>query len=109
MGLDQYAYARKANGEEEEIFYWRKHANLQGWMENLYISKGGVEDFNCERVYLEEDDIDKLENDHRSLEKAEGFFWGASNKSDEERTQEFIEIARDCLKNGWVVYYTSWW
>ena len=40
MGLDQYAFAEKG-GEQEEIFYWRKHANLQGWMENLYIRRHG--------------------------------------------------------------------
>ena len=27
--------------EEEELHYWRKHPNLQGWMENLYREKGG--------------------------------------------------------------------
>ena len=42
MGLDQYAFARK-NGEDEniEIMYWRKHANLEGWMAELYASRGG--------------------------------------------------------------------
>ena len=37
MGLDQYAYiGSKANTEygddsRQEISYWRKHPNLQGW------------------------------------------------------------------------------
>ena len=61
MGLDQYAYvAAKAGAYDEyyanenyekdendstklrkptEIAYWRKHANLQGWMERLWVEK----------------------------------------------------------------------
>ena len=38
MGLDQYAYVANKAGSEyndqsrQEIAYWRKHPNLQGWM-----------------------------------------------------------------------------
>ena len=86
MGLDQYAYARKGAPETEtrefeyldeqgikqtqtevhviykdeiELAYWRKHPNLQGWMEQLYRSKGGDErDFNCVDVVLTAADLD---------------------------------------------------
>jgi len=40
MGLDQFAYSVDAKGKREEIAYWRKHPNLQGWMEALWIEKG---------------------------------------------------------------------
>ena len=40
MGLDQYANAIDNNGEKEELAYWRKHPNLQGFMENLWYEKG---------------------------------------------------------------------
>jgi hypothetical protein len=52
MGLDMYAFKTKEAieievdfqvKEVEEIHYWRKHANLHGWMENLYETKGGKE------------------------------------------------------------------
>ena len=38
MGLDQYAYKVVAHDEDnrDEIAYWRKHPNLQGWMEQLW-------------------------------------------------------------------------
>ena len=36
MGLDQYAGVRQEDGTFEEIAYWRKHPNLQGWMKKLY-------------------------------------------------------------------------
>jgi len=50
MGLDQYAFARKgeplddfdgnsSSEEEIEICYWRKHPNLQGWMENFLTDR----------------------------------------------------------------------
>lgn len=52
MGLDQYAYAFLGDPPKAptdfpapesaiEIFYWRKHADLEGWMSNLYYEKGG--------------------------------------------------------------------
>jgi hypothetical protein len=49
MGLDQFAYCIDNNGEKEELAYWRKHPNLQGWMENLWQSKG------CPNVPQEDD------------------------------------------------------
>lgn len=63
MGLDQYVYAFKGETPKtqtdfeeidgaEEIFYWRKHANLEGWMSNLYDEKGGKELFNGTPVLL---------------------------------------------------------
>ena len=69
MGLDQYAFARK--GEpirnrleteyevEHEIAYWRKHPNLQGWMEQLWREKGGEGEFNCVDVELTLDDLEQ--------------------------------------------------
>ena len=58
MGLDQYWVARKGEAkrdeegftfyeEEMELAYWRKHPNLQGWMEELYRKKRGGEELNC--------------------------------------------------------------
>ena len=56
MGLDQYAIARRgekltdAEGYEYyndniELAYWRKHPNLQGWMESLWHVKGNNGEF----------------------------------------------------------------
>ena len=58
MGLDQYASARKGEPTTDdegytyyedsmELAYWRKHPNLQGWMQDLYHEKGGEDEFNC--------------------------------------------------------------
>jgi len=74
MGLDMYAWRVKAenvvndleyNQEKPvELFYWRKHHDLHGWMENLYRDKGGAKaDFNCVPVRLTLEDLDYLEKD----------------------------------------------
>lgn len=123
MGLDQFAYAVDKNNNKTELAYWRKHPNLQGWMENLWVSKGcpnahqdeepnGMSDFNCVPVELTEDDLDSLEQalDSNSLPETQGFFFG-SNSDDEYRQQdvEFIHAARMALDNGSKVVYDSWW
>lgn len=119
MGLDQYAYiASKANSEygtTQELAYWRKHPNLQGWMQKLFYEKGGVCDtFNGVEVELTWDDIDKLEKDIKSGEVSElgttGFFFG--NPSDEhyrERDLEFCVNAKAETFLGRKVFYNSSW
>jgi len=108
MGLDQYAFARK-DGEQNEIAYWRKHADLEGWMSDLYASRGGESKFNCVELQLFKADIEKLEGEHRNLETTTGFFWGTSDDRCIEETQSFIEEAKNLLDSGWIIIYTSWW
>jgi hypothetical protein len=108
MGLDQFARAEK-DGVEEEIFSWRKHADLQGWMEDIYREKGGEGVFNMVPVVLTEEDISRLEQEHEKLETATGFFWGASDEAKVLSTKQFISIARERLSEGWKVIYNSWW
>lgn len=123
MGLDQYAMAVDANGNKTEIAYWRKHPNLQGWMENLWQSKGRpglpddyessmMGDFNCVPVSLNHDDLDDLEDAVRGsgLPDTVGFFFG--NNSDDyykSKDLEFIQKARESLDAGLSVEYNSWW
>ena len=123
MGLDQYASARfpdKGLNEDIRIAYWRKHNRLHGWMEDLYRSRGGVEEFNTpEEVQLSLEDIDSLEQDiiRGGLPETEGFFFGTASYEeythpeygDQKNDQEFIRKARTCLEHGGVVTYTSWW
>lgn len=121
MGLDMYALTTTHDipevdfGDPEDIarlFYWRKHPNLHGWMERLYRRKGGTdEDFNMTPVRLDAPDLDALEqavlNDE--LPETEGFFFGASRPEEKLLDLEFIRKARDIIKAGKKVYYTSWW
>ena len=123
MGLDQYATARKGDAitddegdtyyeDSIELAYWRKHPNLQGWMENLYHEKGGDESFNCVDLELDLEDLDALEEslDEEALPETAGFFFG-SNADDHysEAYREFIVAAGAAIKQGYTVVYSSWW
>ena len=98
--------------EVEEFFYWRKHPDLQGWMQKLYRAKGGAdESFNSSPVVLTMEDLDNLENDVRQhkLPETQGFFFGKSYGDEMERDLDFIDQARRAIKDGYTVYYSSWW
>ena len=123
MGLDQYAHAIDNNGEKEELSYWRKHPNLQGFMENLWHEKGcpnkpeepnslGMSDFNCVPVDLTYEDLDSLEKavNSKELPQTIGFFFGDDSDADYlHEDLEFIEKARKALDSGKTVVYDSWW
>jgi hypothetical protein len=137
MGLDQYAYVATKQGQQRdywdgaeldpqtkdyinpkvskprEIAYWRKHPNLQGWMEQLAESKQLEYDtFNGVELELTIEDLNNLEEAVRSrcLPSTQGFFFG--NNSDEyyrEQDLQFIREARAELVLGLRVFYNSSW
>ena len=123
MGLDMYAFSTKAKPETEvdfstknfdtnELHYWRKHPNLHGWMQNLYDMKGGTSDsFNGDCVVLDSEDLDNLEYDIKNgnLPDTSGFFFGNSSGDEDNDDLDFVNKAREEIKNGNTVYYTSWW
>jgi hypothetical protein len=141
MGLDQYAYvAAKAGQDNEfwdgaelnpqtgvyvnakvakprEISYWRKHPNLQGWMENLWNSKHRLTEdkdtsFNGIELELTYDDIVQLEDDvnHGRLPSTTGFFFGNNSDADyKEQDLEFCRNAKAELFLGLKVFYNSSW
>tara|TARA_R110000765_G_scaffold386570_2_gene478635 strand:- start:1358 stop:1768 length:411 start_codon:yes stop_codon:yes gene_type:complete len=136
MGLDQYASARKGEPTtleepytvtledgttEERIEYskewadsydladWRKHPNLQGFMEARWCGDG---DFNCAELILTLEDIDELEAAVRGgdLPDTGGFFFGGDSSDHyKEQDLEFCEAARDALADGYTVIYSSWY
>ena len=148
MGLDQYAYVATQAGQKtewwdgaeldpdtrdyrnskvdkpRELAYWRKHPNLQGWMEHLWHKKRNaegnpvVEDaddmgtFNGVELELTWQDIDDLEKTvkKRKLPSTQGFFFG--NDADQyyyDQDLEFIKNARAELFLGLKVFYNSSW
>ena len=123
MGLDQFAIAIDKNGNKTNFAYWRKHPNLQGWMQNLWENKGRpgltenytqdiVGNFNGIPLELNKDDLDDLEDAIRSsdLPHTTGFFFG-SNSDDyyKEDDLRFVNLARQYLDDGYTVLYDSWW
>ena len=128
MGLDMYAWKVPAKNvgdievdykvpegeEKQELAYWRKFNHLHGWMENLYRTKGGMEEeFNCTTVRLNEDDLDSLEQAllNNKLEATSGFFFGDTvlRQEDVDTTIQFIKDARQAIKDDMVVFYDSYW
>jgi len=120
MGLDQYAYiASKADTDyddtsRQELAYWRKHPNLQGWMEKLWESKGNQGDFNGVELELTWEDIDRLEKDIKAGTVAQlattGFFFGdPSDEYYKEQDLEFCLDAKTELFLGLKVFYNSSW
>ena len=123
MGLDQYANAHKGEQKKDEdgytyyddnieLGYWRKHPNLQGFMQELYYDKGGEGEFNCVDVELTLEDLDALEAtlDNEALPETQGFFFG-ENSDDYyvEQDRDFIVSARAAIDKGYTVVYSSWW
>lgn len=135
MGLDMYAYTVPAEliGDQQvdinlesienvnhEFAYWRKFNHLHGWMQRLYRQKGGQScDFNCDKVRLMPEDIDRLEADlnakisgaQDNLQATAGFFFGGSEwyEEDEQSLRKFIQNSREALGSGLAVIYDSWW
>ena len=148
MGLDQYAYVAARAGQQQEHYdsstyndqtnewtslvekprelaYWRKHPNLHGWMEQLWIDKGypGYDQadpnpmndgpmFNGIELELTAHDLDALERAvvHGRLPATQGFFFG--NNADQhyrEQDLEFIRNARAEMFFGLKVFYNSSW
>ncbi len=149
MGLDQYAYVAARAGQRAEfwenaklepitnewtnplvskpveIAYWRKHPNLQGWMESLWKRKmhdankdipesDWESSFNHIELELTWADVDQLEQDIKSGHVASldttGFFFG--NPSDEYYYKEDLEFCREAKANiflGLKVFYNSSW
>jgi len=140
MGLDQYAYvaaqagARDAYYDDEnydkndadptkireprELAYWRKHPNLQGHMERLWLRKNPeLQDdtqasFNCVELELTWEDIDELEQAvrHNQLPQTTGFFFGEpSDNYYFKQDLAFVQAARTELFLGLKVFYNSSW
>lgn len=135
MGLDQYAYAvtpevaplaliteRELTDDETQkleqgkvwITQWRKHADLNKWMEDLYISKGGTDQFNCVPLIITRDDLLNLrmhlqENGNEYAERGQGFFWGETRHEDILQDHNFIDRALALIDEGMEVIYYCWW
>jgi len=143
MGLDMYAYVAQKAGQQSEFYegagfdkdtgeyvnpnvsqpreiaYWRKHPNLHGWMEQLWLRKGGSNEdsdwgtnFNGVELELTHEDLDELERavTHNQLPATRGFFFGdGADDHYRESDLEFIKNARAELFFGLKVFYNSSW
>lgn len=127
MGLDQYLFKTKETEQSlkdwnyetqgdkpvEQLYYWRKHANLQGYMQDIWVARENPEEayFNCVPLFLTKEDIDQWEEDMKAKNypSTTGFFFGTTEDFHFEEDAEAIAEARKALEEGYNVYYDSWW
>ena len=116
MGLDQYLIAEKNEDTAEQLGVWRKHANLQGLMQNIAVDKGIVENvdqFNCVDLPLNKHEIKTIiaaiELD--LLPKTTGFFFGHSYGDDAENQRDLLifDEAISYANMGGNIVYRCWW
>ena len=120
MGLDMMAQKVR----KEEIASWRKHNRLHGWMESRWRKLGNEGIFNSGAfLYLDLDLLNQLEKaiKNNGLPATSGFFFGDdSYQWDEDGTTKikdrmkkedlkFIKKAKQAIKDGYDVEYSSWW
>ena len=126
MGLNQFAKAVRGEmtiiGEDDDSYEkyeseysisdWLKHPNLQGWMQNLWESRGNEGQFNNLEVELGLAELHWLEADIKDgdLPRTTGFFFGEnSDERHKEQDLEFVRDARVAIADGYtVLYYSSW-
>lgn len=83
----------------QEIHYWRKHSNLNGFLTELYYKKGGEGEFNCRNLFLTRKDVKAIiefESKGEEQEEHSGFFWGQSTQEDRENS---IKVFTNILEN----------
>ena len=114
MGLDMYFY-RNSVSSENQIYYFRKHADFHGFLMKIWCSlnpEKDSDDFNCDVLEITEEILEQIEKECKNKEHIHyhGFFWGNSYDEDWEMTEkELIPIIRKEFENGNKVYYTPWW
>ena len=115
--------------EPREIAYWRKHPNLHGWMQRLWVRKTNVilgprdnprwwsdpdraGEFNGVELELTWDDLEQLEQDIRdkNLPNTSGFFFG--NDADDHYREHDLKFVREAKAEAFLglkVFYNSSW
>ncbi len=128
MGLDMYLngeryFIDRSGGEEGqfpkksetyELGYWRKHPNLHGYIMQTFAD--GRDE--CQEIPLDEDRLLEIIDAIRAKElpHTDGFFFGASDGSDEEAANdvlilqsalEWLRVKEDGIWRV-VTYQVSW-
>ena len=113
MGLDMYAYTVKRDKKNKplkyheslarlkETWYWWNFYELNDIMFQLYLSKGGEGEFNCDDLMITQEDIDELREN--LLENPE------ITKEAQEKILQFFNEAENKIEQGYQIYYTNWW
>lgn len=77
---------------KKEIGYWRKHYELDHYMECIYRERGGTESFTGKYLELTYDDIKKIMEEIK-----------------DEHTTDVMLDALTAINKGYKVWYCNWW
>ena len=95
-----------------EVAYFRENSALQGWMHELYRSKGGENpEFNCSNVVVSIDDLLVL---HKQLKAnkvlpTSGFFFGDMDEDKYEQLKQVVVDMIDDYDDEYVYFYFAWY
>lgn len=107
---------------DQEVAYWRKHADLNEYFTQLYYQKTPPEyqvtEFNCVNLILTKDDLlDLIQKILRELadpgtefEVGEGFFWGETRREDWLNTLDQLNTIMETTDfEQETIYYSCWY
>ena len=115
MGLDQnWLVGDLGSDDWDDFHYHRKVGFLEDYMASKYAVNHPGDEFNLEHQPVDVAMLDELDaallNDGAGFNKdASGFFWGSYDPADLSDVKEALDKARNYLKAGRQVSYTSWW
>ena len=95
-----------------DVAYFRKNSALQGWMQELYRSKGGTDvEFNCSNVVVSIDDLLTLHNQIKANKvlPTSGFFFGDMCDEKYEQLKQVVVDMIDDYDDEYVYYYFAWY
>lgn len=111
MGLDMYLKGEtfiwkdrpkkdgfEVEGQTLKLGYWRKHPDLHGYIVREFAN--GVDE--CQKIPLTEDNIVRIIDaiKRKKLPHTKGFFFGASDGSEDAESIAIFEKALEWLRNG---------
>ena len=117
------------SGENDENkFYWRKHARLQVFMADKFKKQKPTKinsdselahlGFNCDSLFITGeilDDLDSAVKDgYKHFFASDGYFWGQQFQEEavqeyKKQDKEFLKWARKQIKANKVIIYTCSW
>ena len=113
---------------DENKFYWRKHARLQVFMADKFKEQNPTKissdselahlGFNCDSLFITGEILDDLDSaikdGYKHFFASDGYFWGQqwqeeAAKEYKKQDKEFLEWARKQIKAGKNIIYTCSW
>ena len=115
---EEIEYARQDILQDEEVGYWRKHSDLNGYFCGIYEDRAeNIETFNCIPLVLSKEDCIEVLNMSKNILEGKdevthhsGFFWGESCPEDWQDTVKiFSRVIEETDFDKEEIVYSCWW